>query len=114
MRASVKVAKSSAENGGRCLPASSGTSAGSAKMVEDRLGKTRSAVVPAVRICFIISRCPSELPLGGTKIYDGPLHGSSHGKGLTSPRSIESDNLSHNEAVIRLMPTSVIFFNYFG
>src|ERR1700752_996891 len=76
MRASVKAAKSSAENRGRCLPASSGTSGGSAKMVEDKLGKTRSAVVTAIRICFFISRCPSELPLGGTKIYDGPLHGS--------------------------------------
>src|ERR1700730_14424397 len=76
MRASVKAAKSSAENRGRCLPASPGTSGGSAKMVEDRLGKTRSAVVTAIRICFIISRCPPELPLGGTKIYDGPLHGS--------------------------------------
>lgn len=75
------------------------------KMVEDRLGKTRSAVVTAIRICFIISRCPPELLLGGTKIYDGPLHGSPHGKGLTLPRSIESGNLRHNEAVIRLMPT---------
>jgi hypothetical protein len=67
-------------------------------MVEDRLGKTRSAVVTAIRICFIIGRCPPELPLGGTQIYDGPLHGSPHGKGLTLPRSIESGNLSHNEA----------------
>ena len=46
-------------------------------MVEDRLGKTRSAVVTAIRICFIISRiisrCPPELLLSGTKIYDGPF-----------------------------------------
>jgi hypothetical protein len=74
------------------------TSGGSAKMVEDRLGKTRSAVVTAIRICFIISRCAPELLLGGTKIYDGRLHGSPHGKGLTLPRSIERGNLSHNEA----------------
>src|ERR1700730_5587756 len=39
MRASVKAAKSSAENRGRCVPASSGTSGGSAKIVEDRLAK---------------------------------------------------------------------------
>src|ERR1700730_3915376 len=63
MRTSVKAAKSSAENRGRCVPASSGTSGGSAKRGEDRLGKTRSAVVTAIRICFIISRCPPELPL---------------------------------------------------
>src|SRR3984893_14385768 len=112
MRASVK-SKSSAENRGRCVPESSGTSGGSAKMVEDRLGKTRSAVVTANRICFIISRCPPELLLGGTKFYDGPLHGSPHGKGLTLPRSIESGNLSHNEAVIRLMPTMGDFLQLF-
>src|SRR5205807_6145394 len=89
MRASVKAAKSSAENPGRCLPTSSGTSGGSAKMVGP------------------------ELLLVGTKFYDGPLHGSPHGKGLTLPRSIESGNLSHTEPVIRLMPTMGDFLQLF-
>src|SRR3984893_16060603 len=108
MRASVKAAKSSAENRGRCLPASPGTSGGSAKMVEDRLGKTRSAVVTAIRICFIISRCPPELLLGGTKIYEGPLHASPPGKGLT--RTAQPQSASGN---IRLMPTMFGFLQLF-
>ena len=52
MRASVKAAKSSAENFGWCAPASSDASGDAAKTVEDRLGKARSAAVAAIRICF--------------------------------------------------------------
>jgi hypothetical protein len=41
------------------------------------------------------------------------VHGSPHGKGLTLPKSIESGNLSHNEAVLRWMPAICDFLRLF-
>jgi hypothetical protein len=54
MRASVNAAKSSGENFGWCVPASSDAWGGAAETLEDRLGQASNAAVAAIRICVIM------------------------------------------------------------